>query len=677
MAAVAMAPNPVQTLQEEAVCAICLDYFTDPVSIGCGHNFCRVCVTQLWGGEDEEDRDELDREEEEEDGEEEEVEAVGAGGGWDTPMRDEDYEGDMEEEVEEEEEGVFWTSGMGGSNWDNMDYVWEEEDEEEDLDYYLGDMEEDLRGEDEEDEEEVLEEDEEEELDPVTSLPPPPAPRRCFTCPQCRKSFPRRSFRPNLQLANMVQVIRQMHPTPGRGSRGSEQGICPKHQEALKLFCEVDEEAICVVCRESRSHKQHSVVPLEEVVQEYKVREVEEGSLVGVERKYEELGKGNMSPPHPKTSCTGELIFLYLALTGIKAKLQGHVEPLRKHLEAVQKMKAKEERRVTELKSQMKSELAAVASEFGRLTRFLAEEQAGLERRLREMHEAQLGRAGAAASRLAEQAAQLSRLLAEAQERSQQGGLRLLQDIKETFNRCEEVQLQPPEVWSPDPCQPHSHDFLTDAIVRKMSRMFCQAARVDLTLDPDTAHPALMLSPDRRGVRLAERRQEVADHSKRFSADCCVLGAQGFRSGRHYWEVEVGGRRGWAVGAARESTHHKEKVGSGGSSVGSGDASSSRHHHRRRRLHLPQQPLLQREVWCVGTNGKRYQAQSSTEQTLLSPSEKPRRFGVYLDYEAGRLGFYNAETLAHVHTFSAAFLGERVFPFFRVLSKGTRIKLCP
>ncbi|XP_059949731.1 E3 ubiquitin-protein ligase TRIM41 isoform X3 [Mesoplodon densirostris] len=521
MAAVAMAPNPVQTLQEEAVCAICLDYFTDPVSIGCGHNFCRVCVTQLWGGEDEEDRDELDREEEEEDGEEEEVEASG---GWDTPMRYEDYEGDMEEEVEEEEEGVLWTSGMGGSNWENMDYVWEEEDEEEDLDYYLGNVEGDLRGEDEEDEEEVLEEDEEEELDPVTPLTPPPAPRRCFTCPQCRKSFPRRSFRPNLQLANMVQVIRQMHPTPGRGSRGNEQGICPKHQEALKLFCEVDEEAICVVCRESRSHKQHSVVPLEEVVQEY------------------------------------------------KAKLQGHVETLRKHLEAVQKMKAKEERRVTELKSQMKSELAAVASEFGRLTRFLAEEQAGLERRLREMHEAQLGRAGAAASRLSEQAAQLSRLLAEAQERSQQGGLRLLQDIKETFNRtrvsaswtlsfpsasalpsgnimvppparspssrCEEVQLQPPEVWSPDPCQPHSHDFLTDAIVRKMSRMFCQAARVDLTLDPDTAHPALMLSPDRRGVRLAERRQEVADHSKRFSADCCVLGAQGFRSGRHYWEVE-------------------------------------------------------------------------------------------------------------------------------------------
>lgn len=83
--------------------------------------------------------------------------------------------------------------------------------------------------------------------------------------------------------------------------------------------------------------------------------------------------------------------------------------------------------------SQMKSELAAVASEFGRLTRFLAEEQAGLERRLREMHEAQLGRAGAAASLLAEQAAQLSHLLNEAQERSQQGGLRLLKVSRAHF----------------------------------------------------------------------------------------------------------------------------------------------------------------------------------------------------------------------------------------------------
>ncbi|CAD7675473.1 unnamed protein product [Nyctereutes procyonoides] len=415
-----------------------------------------------------------------------------------------------------------------------MDYMWEEEDEEEDLDYYLGDVEEDLRGEDEEDEEEVLEEDEEEEL----PLPPPPAPRRCLTCPRCRKSPRRRSFRPNLQLTNMVRVIRQMHPSPGRGSK---QGICPKHQEALKLFCKVDEEAIC-------------------------------------------------------------------------ARLQGHVQPLGTPPEAVQKMKAEEERRLTELK-------------IRRLTRFLAQEQAGLERRPQECRSS-----WATCWR--------------GPERSQQG----------TLNSCEEVRLQPPEVWSPDPGQPHSHDFLTDAIVRKMSPI------------PDAV-------PCPPGAGLAERRQEVPDHSNLLSRLLCPGGPR-LPFWLHSWEAEVGGPQGWAVGAARESTHQKEQVGSGGSSVGSGDASSARHRHRHRRLHLPQQPLPQRQVRCVGTNGKRYEAQSSTQQTSLSPSEKPRRSGVYLDCEAGRLGFYNAETLAHVHTFSAAFLGKPVFPFFPVLSKGTPIKLC-
>eukprot|EP00061_Rhincodon_typus_P013283 g39562.t1 len=33
---------------EEAVCSICLDFFTDPVILDCGHNFCRSCITQIW-----------------------------------------------------------------------------------------------------------------------------------------------------------------------------------------------------------------------------------------------------------------------------------------------------------------------------------------------------------------------------------------------------------------------------------------------------------------------------------------------------------------------------------------------------------------------------------------------------------------------------------------------------
>ncbi|XP_021545605.1 E3 ubiquitin-protein ligase TRIM52 isoform X1 [Neomonachus schauinslandi] len=266
MAGYATIPNPMQTLQEEAVCAICLDYFKDPVSIGCGHNFCRGCVTQLWG------KDEEDREEEEDEWEDDEDDDVeGAIGGWDNSIREVLYQGNADEEVFQDQDDELWVGDGGVRNWDNVDYVWDqEEEEEEDRDYYLGRLRHDLRI-DVYPEEEILEEydEDDQELYPDTHLPPP-APPRQFTCPQCRKSFTRRSFRPNLQLANMVQIIRQMCPTPYRGSWGNDQGICSKHQEALKLFCEVDKEAICVVCRESRSHKQHSVVPLEEVVQEYK-----------------------------------------------------------------------------------------------------------------------------------------------------------------------------------------------------------------------------------------------------------------------------------------------------------------------------------------------------------------------------------------------------------------------
>ncbi|XP_042306781.1 zinc finger protein RFP-like [Sceloporus undulatus] len=45
----AVAGGAVQDLCEEATCSICLDYFRDPVTIACGHNFCRGCLTQCWG----------------------------------------------------------------------------------------------------------------------------------------------------------------------------------------------------------------------------------------------------------------------------------------------------------------------------------------------------------------------------------------------------------------------------------------------------------------------------------------------------------------------------------------------------------------------------------------------------------------------------------------------------
>ncbi|XP_030055786.1 E3 ubiquitin-protein ligase TRIM39 isoform X2 [Microcaecilia unicolor] len=46
------AATPAESLRDEASCSICLDYFKDPVTTDCGHNFCRSCITQSWEGRD-------------------------------------------------------------------------------------------------------------------------------------------------------------------------------------------------------------------------------------------------------------------------------------------------------------------------------------------------------------------------------------------------------------------------------------------------------------------------------------------------------------------------------------------------------------------------------------------------------------------------------------------------
>nr|XP_014436661.1 zinc finger protein RFP-like [Pelodiscus sinensis] len=38
-----------RSFQDEATCPICLEFFTDPVSIECGHNYCWACLSQCWG----------------------------------------------------------------------------------------------------------------------------------------------------------------------------------------------------------------------------------------------------------------------------------------------------------------------------------------------------------------------------------------------------------------------------------------------------------------------------------------------------------------------------------------------------------------------------------------------------------------------------------------------------
>ncbi|XP_006886670.1 PREDICTED: erythroid membrane-associated protein [Elephantulus edwardii] len=156
-----------------------------------------------------------------------------------------------------------------------------------------------------------------------------------------------------------------------------------------------------------------------------------------------------------------------------------------------------------------------------------------------------------------------------------------------------------------------------------------------VTLDPDTAHPKLILSEDLRCVRLGDRKQPVADNPQRFDFVVSVLGSQRFTAGCHYWEVCVGDKTKWILGVCSESVSRKGKV----------TASPSNGH------------------WLVRqSQGNQYEALTSP-QTPLSLREPPRCVGVFLDYEAGLLSFFNVTHKSHIFTFTHSFSGP-LRPFF-------------
>uniref|UniRef100_A0A673LL82 Uncharacterized protein n=1 Tax=Sinocyclocheilus rhinocerous TaxID=307959 RepID=A0A673LL82_9TELE len=76
-------------------------------------------------------------------------------------------------------------------------------------------------------------------------------------------------------------------------------------------------------------------------------------------------------------------------------------------------------------------------------------------------------------------------------------------------------------------------------------------------LDPNTAHPRLLLSDDLTSVKWSESKQPVPDNPERFDDYYCVLGSEGFNSGIYCWDVGVKESQYWSVGVTTASNQRK------------------------------------------------------------------------------------------------------------------------
>ncbi|MCI4377026.1 hypothetical protein PGIGA_G00198740, partial [Pangasianodon gigas] len=159
---------------------------------------------------------------------------------------------------------------------------------------------------------------------------------------------------------------------------------------------------------------------------------------------------------------------------------------------------------------------------------------------------------------------------------------------------------------------------------------------VDVTLDPDTAHPNLILSDDRKQVRHGDLRKILPDNAERFNYIICVLGKEGFSSGRFYYEVQVRRKTQWDLGVARQSVNRKGQ-----------------------NTYSPKEGY-----WIVWLRNKTEYKAWDSPPVPLSLKQAPQKVGVFVDYEEGLISFYDVDAKSLIYSFTGQNFTEKLYPYF-------------
>ncbi|XP_029551092.1 zinc-binding protein A33-like [Salmo trutta] len=370
-----------------------------------------------------------------------------------------------------------------------------------------------------------------------------------------------------------------------------EDRMCKKHERPLERFCRSDQTFVCQFCTET-DHKAHNTVPLEEECGERKVK----------------LGK-------------------------TEAEVQ---QMIQERLQKVQEIKHSVDLSMREAEREISDSVQV----FTDLVRSIERSQAELIEVLEEKQKAAERQAEGIIKDLEQEITELKGRSTDLEQLSHtEDHLHLLQsfpslctpphtqdwsELSVHSDLCVGTLMR--AVFQLDETLNKEMEKLPEVKLKRMKRM--QQYEVNITLDPDTAHPELILSEDTQ--------RNLPDNPERFERVVNVLGKDGFSSGRFYYEVTVNGKIEWDLGVASESINRKGPI-----------TLSPKNGY-----------------WAVWLrNGNEYKALGDP-RVLLSLREKPQKVGVFVDYEEGQVSFYDVEARSHIYSFTGCTFTEKLYPYF-------------